>query len=103
MTDQQVLPSPPAAVPTGERTLSITSLVLGVVGIVLGGTFGAAPIVAIVLGHLALRREPEGRALAITGLVLGYIGIGFVALLLLGALLAMLLPFAFLPFVAGIA
>lgn len=101
MTQQQILPTPPVA--SGDRTLSITSLVLGIVGVVLGGTFGAAPIVAVVLGHLALRREPAGRAIAISGLVLGYAGIAFVVLLVLGAALLLFLPFAVLPFVAGIA
>ncbi|MET3205114.1 CHASE2 domain-containing sensor protein [Arthrobacter sp. UYEF6] len=30
-------------------------------------------IAAIITGHLALRREPSGKGMAITGLVLGYL------------------------------
>ncbi|MCU1438580.1 MAG: hypothetical protein JWP66_1667 [Naasia sp.] len=102
MTQQEIVPAPSPAVEPA-RTLSIVALLLGIVGLVLGGTFGAAPLAAIVLGHVALRREPDGRPLAITGLVLGYVGVGFVLLVGLFAALAMVLPFAFLPLVAGIA
>jgi Domain of unknown function (DUF4190) len=94
---------PPPVAPAPPRALSTTSLALGAGGLVFGWAFlGLPSIAAIVLGHLALRREPEGRSLATTGLVLGYVGVA--AALGLGVLLvlSLLLPFAFLavyPFV----
>jgi hypothetical protein len=30
-------------------------------------------ILAVVFGHIALRREPAGKPLALTGLILGYV------------------------------
>ena len=91
---------PPAEVPAPPappRGLSIASLVLGAAGLLAGWVFlGVPSIVAVVLGHLALVREPAGRSLAIPGLVLGYLGIaaGLVAGVLIA--IALTLPFAFL-------
>jgi hypothetical protein len=66
--------------------LAIASLVTG-----LCFWFCVLPgIVAIVLGHLALESIEDsggaksGRGMAIAGIVLGWVGIGFVALLVLG-------------------
>jgi Domain of unknown function (DUF4190) len=73
---------------TGVRTsgLAIASLVTG-----LCFWFCVLPgIVAIVLGHLALESIEDsggaksGRGMAIAGIVLGWVGIGFVALFVLG-------------------
>jgi hypothetical protein len=91
----------PAAPP--QRGLSIASLALGAGGLVFGWAFVGLPsIAAVVLGHLALRREPEGRSLAVPGLVLGYVGIAAAVGLGVLLVLSLLLPFAFLavfPFV----
>ena len=91
---------PPAQPPRG---LSIAALALGAGGLVFGWAFlGLPSLAAVVLGHLALRREPEGRSLAVTGLVLGYVGIAAVVGLGVLLVLSLLLPFAFLavfPFV----
>ncbi|MGJ9404404.1 DUF4190 domain-containing protein [Arthrobacter sp. KK5.5] len=76
----------PGAYPAAEpKTLSIVALVLGIVGLVTGGFLLLPQIGAIVVGHIALRREPEGRGMAIAGLVLGYLVVvlGLVLLLLL--------------------
>jgi hypothetical protein len=65
---------PRAGYPPAEpKTLSIIALVLGIVGIASGGFLFIPQIGAIVLGHIALRREPSGRGMAIAGLVLGYL------------------------------
>ncbi|MET1035972.1 MAG: DUF4190 domain-containing protein [Arthrobacter sp.] len=63
----------PAAPP---KTLSIVALVFGVVSVATGGFLLVPQLGAVVLGHIALRREPEGRAMAIAGLVMGYLVIG---------------------------
>jgi hypothetical protein len=51
------------------KGMSVTSMVLGLVSIVLGFTF-LVPVVGFILGIVGLRREPAGRGMAITGLVL---------------------------------
>lgn len=88
----------PAPVIREETTgFSISSLVLGAVSIVAGFTV-FVPITGLILGILALRREPGSRTMAIWGVVLN-------AVMLAGSLVAVLgaavvgvafLPFAFL-------
>jgi hypothetical protein len=51
------------------KGLSVTSMILGLVSIVAGFTF-LVPLVGLILGIVGLRKEPAGRAMAITGLVL---------------------------------
>ncbi len=74
---------------SGPKGLSITSMVLGIVGFI-ASIFGVGvllipQILAVIFGHIALKKEPGGRGMAITGLVLGYIGlaIGLVLLAIL--------------------
>ncbi|MDI3193899.1 DUF4190 domain-containing protein [Pseudarthrobacter sp. AL07] len=54
------------------KGLSIASMVLGISSVLLGW-FMIPQIAAIITGHLALRREPSGKGMAITGLVVGYL------------------------------
>jgi len=86
------------AAPAEEtRGYSISSLVLGLVSIVASYTF-FVPIVGLVLGIMALKREPASRTMAIWGIVLNSVMLAGAVLVSLGALvfgLAML-PFAFL-------
>ena len=66
-----------AAFPAQQpKTMSIIALVLGIVSMVTLGSLFLPQVAAVVLGHLALRREPAGRGMAIAGLVLGYVVIG---------------------------
>jgi hypothetical protein len=72
------------------KGLSIASMVCGVSSVLLGW-FMIPQIAAIITGHLALRREPSGKGMSITGLVLGYLcllGYGAVWLLLIIALMS---------------
>lgn len=83
--------------PAAPQGMSIAALVLGVLGILLGWSMlGAPSIAAIVLGHLALRREPAGRSLATTGLVLGYVGVAIGLLVGIFLIAAVVLPFLWL-------
>jgi hypothetical protein len=69
---------PVPVVSTAPRGLSITSLVTGIVGLLLD-LFGFGFLVslaAVITGHLAQRRQPAERAFWLTGLITGYIGIG---------------------------
>ncbi|GAB3581160.1 hypothetical protein GCM10027406_21800 [Leifsonia lichenia] len=79
------------------RTLSITSFVLGLSSIVFGWTF-VAPLAGLVVGILALGREPQGKTIAVWGIVLNAImlaGAVFVAML---AVVGAGIGLAFLPF-----
>ena len=54
------------------KTLSIASMVCGIASVIMG--FLLLPqVAAIVTGHMALKREPSGKGMSITGLVLGYL------------------------------
>lgn len=89
-------PQPVAAAhsPAESTGLSITALVLGILSIVAGWTF-LVPVVGLILGLVALNREPRGRTIAIWGVVLnavmlaGSLIVGLVA----GAIGLALLPF----------
>lgn len=99
-TDQQApfAEQNPYAAPAAEtRGFSISSLVLGLVSIVASYTF-VVPAIGLVLGILALKREPAARTMAIWGIVLNAVMLGGAVLVGLGAVafgLAML-PFAFI-------
>ncbi|WP_457947577.1 DUF4190 domain-containing protein [Pseudarthrobacter sp. alpha12b] len=67
------------------KTLSIASMVCGIVSVIMGWLV-LPPLAAVITGHLALRREPSGKGMSITGLVLGYLcllGYGAIWLLLI--------------------
>lgn len=75
-----------ALLPQPARGLSITALVLGICSVVFAWTLVVVPILGIVFGFIALRREPAGRTMAIVGLIASGVGLLFV-------LLFYLLPF----------
>ena len=85
---------------SSTKTLSIASVVLGVISVFFGFTF-FVPIIGLVLGVMGRRREPDARTLAL-------IGIWINALLLFGWLIIAVLVIAFgaglgllaLPFLA---
>ncbi len=83
--------------PQPQRGLSITALVLGACSFLFAWTLVVVPIIGIVFGFIALRREPAGRAMAIIGLVASGIGLLWVLLFyllpLLGVVGAMLFTF----------
>jgi hypothetical protein len=71
---------PYAGMPVQSKSLSIASLCCGI-AVYAGFGFILLPqIAAVILGHMALRREPSGRGLAIAGLVMGYVGIALTVL-----------------------
>jgi len=69
-------------VPAAPKTLSIASMCCGIAALVGFGFFLLPQLAAVILGHLALRREPAGRGMAIAGLVMGYVGIAVTILVL---------------------
>ncbi|WP_411375155.1 DUF4190 domain-containing protein [Arthrobacter sp. MPF02] len=58
--------------PAHHKTLSIASMVCGIASVIMGWLM-LPQIAAVITGHMALRREPSGRGMSITGLVLGYL------------------------------
>lgn len=60
--------------------IAVTSLVLGILGLICLGPFAAIP--AVICGHIAKSKIKEaagalqGEGLALAGLILGYVGIG---------------------------
>ena len=68
--------------PPEPKGLSIASMCCGIAAFVGLGIFLLPQLAAVILGHLALRREPSGRGMAIAGLVLGYVGIALTILVI---------------------
>jgi len=62
----------PAGPPRG---LSITSMILGIVGILFGGFGLLISIAAVITGHLGQRRQPYAKPFWLTGIITGYVGI----------------------------
>jgi hypothetical protein len=74
--------------------LSITSMVLGLVGL-LFSFFGwgfLIALAAVITGHLAQRRQPWAKPMWLTGIITGYVGIGFSLLWLIIVVAAVLIP-----------
>lgn len=115
MTDPMTAPAPAPAPPSPyavdpaasaaasleeQRGFAISSLVLGLVSIVAGFTF-VVPVAGLVLGILALKREPSARTMAIWGIVLN--GVMLAGIVIAGLAAAafglFLLPFVPLAFI----
>lgn len=60
----------PVYVVSPPKGFSITALVLGLASIFFGFTF-LVPIGALIFGIIGAKKEPSGRAMAITGIVIG--------------------------------
>jgi hypothetical protein len=73
-----------------QRGLSITAMVLGITSAVFAWALVVVPIIGLVFGFIALRREPSGRGMAITGLVTSGVGLLWVLVFYLLPLLGVL-------------
>jgi hypothetical protein len=89
--------------PTPPQGMSIASLVCGIAGVLLSlFSFGFLPaLAAVILGHMAQKRQPHAKAMWMTGLVTGYIGIGISILWGIGFILAFVLPLIFIGSMGG--
>ena len=74
---------------TAQQTFGILSLITAIVSIV-AGFVPIGSVVAIVLGAVALRREPASRKLATAGVIIGAVPLA------IGGLLLALVPFGVL-------
>ncbi len=77
-------PFPTADHPAQPSGLAVASMVLGIVGVVTGGFLFVPQILAVILGHISLNRDRQGRGFAIAGLVMGYLMTGLTLLGVLG-------------------
>ncbi len=84
----------PTAAESGGKTLSLVSFIGSIAAIALGQTF-ILSIVAIVLGFVARRQEPEGQTFALWGIIIGFVGL-FGWLLFIPIALAFVGPWFFL-------
>ncbi|MFE4544206.1 DUF4190 domain-containing protein [Arthrobacter sp. NPDC056727] len=66
------------------KSLSIASMCCGIAVYLGFGVFILPQLAAVILGHLALRREPWGRGFAIAGLVMGYLALVLTVLAIVG-------------------
>jgi hypothetical protein len=88
--------------PAPPRGLSITSMVLGVLGLFLDiFVVGLLSVAAVIFGHLALKKEPAGKGLAVAGLVTGYIGIVIMIGIVIAIFVAVVVPLIFVGVAAG--
>ena len=76
-----------------KKTMSVTSLVLGIVGVVFAFLFSIvgviAGIIAVVFGFLGRSRESFARGYWLTGLILGFVAIVLgIIFAVLGAIMA---------------
>jgi hypothetical protein len=77
-----------SAAGSSDRILGILSFAGGIASLILGQTI-ILPIAAIILGHLARRREPAGRTFGTWGIVLGYFALfGWLAVIIVGIVIA---------------
>ncbi|MFJ6537485.1 DUF4190 domain-containing protein [Paenarthrobacter sp. NPDC091711] len=65
------------------KGLSIASMCCGIAVYIGFGFFILPQIAAVVLGHLALKREPAGKGMAIAGLVMGYLGVALAVIFII--------------------
>ena len=74
---------PYAAQPAGPpKGLSVTSMVLGIVGVLFAGVGLLLSIGAIITGHLAQRSQPYAKGFWLTGIITGYVGAGIALLVI---------------------
>ena len=71
------------AMPTQPKGLSIASMCCGIATFIGFGFFILPQIAAVVLGHLALNREPASKGMAIAGLIMGYVGVAITVVVLI--------------------
>ncbi|MHA3722744.1 DUF4190 domain-containing protein [Leucobacter sp. HY1910] len=96
---QQPNAQPTAGSSDRERGFAIASFVLGIVSVVSGWTV-IAPVIGLVLGVKALRRETSERTLALWGVWLNGVMLGLAALAVLVFVLIVSAGLIALPFVA---
>jgi hypothetical protein len=71
---QTYQPGPYTPAPAGPaQGLSLTSMILGIAGLVFIGPLGSIP--AVILGHIGQKSQPWAKGFWLTGIITGYVGI----------------------------
>ena len=89
--------------PQPPRGLSITSMILGIVGVFFSLFYGLGlfpAIAAVITAHLAVKRQPQARGFWLAGIITGYVGI-FLSLIGVGILVVLILAITTNGFGAG--
>jgi len=76
--------------------LSLASMILGIVGVFLSWVFVGflAALAAVIMGHLAQRRQPQAKPYWLTGIITGYVGIAITLLMVLLVVVPLIFLFA---------
>jgi len=79
-----------------SQGLSITSMVLGIVGVLFSFCYGFGflfSVAAVITGHLATKREPQASAkgFRLAGIITGYVGLGIALLWAIGFVVFLLI------------
>jgi hypothetical protein len=74
---------PYAYAPQPPKGLSITSMVLGIAGVVFSFCYGFGfffGLAAVITGHMSVKRQPYAKPFWLTGIITGYVTIGIALL-----------------------
>ena len=77
-------------VPQPPKGLSITSMILGIAGLVFA--FFPANVAAVITGHMASKSQPYAKPFWLTGIITGYVGLGVSLLVGLIILASIFIP-----------
>lgn len=80
-----------------SQGLSITSMVLGIVGALFSFCYGVGflfSVAAVITGHIASKRERHAKGFWLTGIITGYAGIGLALLVWVAIIVIFALSFA---------
>ena len=93
MSDYQSTPQPApytgAAVPQRSQTLSILSMVFGILGVLGSLLYGIGflpGLAGVILGFIARRREPASKPFWLTGIITGFVGIAISVVVVIGVI-----------------
>lgn len=73
-------PQYPYQPPRESTGLSVASLVLGILSMLGFAAIILVPLAGVITGHMAYRREPQSRGLALAGLITSWFGLALAIL-----------------------
>jgi len=89
---------PAYGTPGPTKTLSLISMITGIVGVVSVGYFLPASIAALILGYMGKKREGQAaRGFWLTGIITGWVGVGLTVVFVGGLILFAIIAAASVP------
>ena len=76
--------------PQPPKGLSITSMILGIAGLVIALCYGSGLLIALagaITGHMAAKRQPHAKGFWLTGIITGWVGVGVALLWIVGLII----------------